>query len=104
MRAILSLILAIAFLGWIPYSAYGTVETIETTIQSKERINDGFTSKYLIFTEKEVFQNSDTWAFLKFNSSDVYGKLKEGATCQLKVNGFRVPFFSMYRNIISATC
>ena len=97
-------LLALLFVGWPLYSAYGTVDYVQVEIESKERITDGAESKYLVFTSTEVFQNSDSWAWLKFSSSDVYGKLKEGATCQLKVNGFRVPFLSMYRNIIKATC
>lgn len=75
------------------------------TITDKERIVDSETSKYLVFAEDEhgnsiVFQNTDTLLRLKFNSSDMQGQLKEGYTYKIIVVGFRVPFFSMYQNII----
>ena len=37
---------------------------------------------------------------LKFNSSNIQGKLKEGHTYKVTVIGYRVPFFSWYQNII----
>lgn len=70
------------------------------TIQEKERITDGGNSKYLVFTENEVFENTDSWLKLKFNSSDVYRDLKESETVTAEVCGWRVPFLSWYRNII----
>ena len=75
---------------------YGTVETVPVKIESKERIND----RYMIFAEGEVFENTDTFWFFKFNSSDVYAKAKPGTTCTAKVNGIRLPILSWYRNII----
>lgn len=89
---------------------FGTLDTVrDVKILDKERVtassNDGtVTSKYIIFAEGETFENTDTiWAF-KYNSSDIYGKIAKGAACTFEVTGFRVPFFSMYRNILSARC
>jgi hypothetical protein len=83
---------------------YSSGETIEVTVTNKERIveseGDGVTSKYLVFTESEVFENEDALFLGKWNSSDVQGKLKVGETYTVKVIGWRVPFFSMYRNIV----
>jgi cell division protein YceG involved in septum cleavage len=83
-----------------------TVTNIKVT--GKERITvkngDQVDSKYLIFTENEVFENTDTLFRLKFNSSDLYGKIREGQTCTFVVNGWRVQLLSMYRNILSAEC
>lgn len=70
------------------------------TTQTEGKID----TKYLIFTENEVFENTDSLIALKFNSSDVYNHIKPGYTCNLEVTGVRVPFLSMYRNIISASC
>ena len=98
--ALLAAALGAALVGWPIYSTYGTVDYVTATVERSERVNE----KYLIFTPDEVFENTDAWGFFKFNSSDVYGKAKPGAVCEFKVNGFRIPFFSYYRNIISATC
>jgi len=77
---------------------YSTVHTDTYKITKTERVNN----EYLVFTDKEVLKNVDDFWFLKFNSSDVYGRLSDniGSTVQLKVQGFRFPILSWYRNII----
>lgn len=82
---------------------YGTKTTETIVVAEKERIMSYENSKYLIFTEEEVFENTDTIWHGKWNSSDVYRDLKEGEAYQIEVYGFRVPFLSMYRNIIRIT-
>ncbi len=54
---------------------------------------------YLIFTDKEVFENSDMIFKGKFNSSDFYSNIKIGKTYKFKVYGWRIPILSSYRNI-----
>lgn len=108
--AAVGITLVVAVIAISPIVHYSTLDTVQDVkILDKERVvassNDGtVTSKYLIFTEHETFENTDTfWAF-KYNSSDIYGKISKGATCTFEVTGFRVPFFSMYRNILSVKC
>lgn len=84
-------------------------EVAGVTVTGKERVttnsaNSQMTSKYLVFTDLEVFENTDSWLALKFNSSDVYGQMINGRVCDFTVTGFRVPFLSMYRNIVKAEC
>lgn len=57
-------------------------------------------SKYLVYTTNETFQNTDSWLFGKFNSSDFQGKFLPNTTYKVKVVGWRLPFFSTYRNIV----
>jgi hypothetical protein len=80
-------------------------DTVQFTVTDKERIvtgtGDTLSSKYLVFTEQEVYENSDTLLFFKFSSSDLQGQLKAGDTYTAVVAGWRVPFMSMYRNIIT---
>lgn len=95
--------------GALTMAQYGTKETVTVTVTGKERVtsNDGngnITSKYLIFTESETFENTDALFAGKFNSSDFYGKIRENQTCDFTVIGWRVPFLSMYRNIIGMEC
>lgn len=84
------------------------------TITDKDRIvesskdsdgNSKTSSKYLVFADDEngnslVFENTDCFIRLKFNSSNLQGQLKEGHTYKVTVIGYRVPFFSWYQNII----
>lgn len=77
-------------------------ETITATVKEKEVKRYGGKDKYLIFTDKEVFEDTDSWAELKFNSSNLYGKLERGKTYDLSVYGWRIPLWSKYRNIVRA--
>jgi hypothetical protein len=96
-------LLVLAVIGLLPLYQYGTVETVTTVVKSKEWVNSKESSKYLVFTSGETFQNSDTIWHGKWSSSDLYGSLEEGTKYRLTVYGWRIPFFSVYRNIIEAT-
>ncbi len=74
--------------------------TVTVAIESKERVNGDKSSKYLVFTSHETFENTDSWAYWKFGSSDLYGALKEKKAYECKVAGWRIQFFSAYRNLI----
>jgi hypothetical protein len=77
-----------------------TQDTVSSAlVQEKERVMKEDSSKYLIYTVSEVFENTDTIFAFKFNSSDLYGRIKEGCLYTFGVYGLRVPFLSMYRNI-----
>ncbi|MCK9596651.1 prepilin-type N-terminal cleavage/methylation domain-containing protein [Candidatus Pacearchaeota archaeon] len=71
--------------------------------------------KYLIYTkmvsdEKSVsmtFEITDTfwevcWTHWRYNSSDFYGFIEKGKTYYITTYGWRVPFFSWYKNILTA--
>jgi len=77
---------------------YSTKESIQFKVNDKEAIG-GEDSKYLIYTEEEVFENRDSIWELKWNSSDVYRKVEVGKCYESSAWGFRVSFFSMYRGI-----
>lgn len=78
-------------------------DVVEATVSRTERIANGDDSKYLVFTEEgEVFQNSDSWFFLKFNSSDLHGQIKAEQHYRFTVHGYRIHWLSAYRNILKA--
>ena len=83
---------------------YNTQEVVNITVTGKERVitgsGDSMSSKYLVFTETETFKNTDSMIFGKWNSSDLYSKLREDQQYKATVAGWRIPFLSMYRNII----
>lgn len=86
------------FLAYItsPWWSYGTDRVSVTGVTTKQY---GHHSKYLVFTSQGVYENTDTWWFLKFNSSDIQGEVMQGGTFDISHTGFRVPFFSKYPNI-----
>lgn len=84
-------------------------ETYIVKVTDKERIveksGESIDSKYLVYTTLQdgsvrVFENTDSPLEFKWNSSDVYAKLEDGQTFSIRTYGFRIPFFSMYENII----
>lgn len=94
----------------VPVINFSNDHKYTVTITDKERVTtqvaEGQTnSKYLIYGEDKngktyVFEDTDTLFRWKFNSSDVYGALKEGETYELTVIGFRVHILNWYENII----
>jgi hypothetical protein len=105
-------LIIVLFLGISTFSIWSHFATLTTVsgliVQGKERVvtgsGDQQSSKYLIFTDAETFENVDSWLALKFNSSDVYGSIVEGSTCEFTVTGWRIPLLSWYRNILDAKC
>lgn len=100
-------ILGLGVISSVVFSFNDTDYTI--TVTDKERIYEGSgntsSSKYLVFGDDEngnslVFENTDCFIRGKWNSSNIQGQLKEGNTYKVTVVGYRVPFFSMYQNII----
>jgi hypothetical protein len=82
-----------------------TQDTVTIKVTDKERIITGsgedMSSKYLVFTETETFENTDVIVFGKFTSSDLQSKLRVDSTYNVRVSGFRIPFLSSYRNIVN---
>jgi hypothetical protein len=75
----------------------GTERITETSGSGKDL---SVTSKYLVFTENETFENTDETFVGKWNSSDFQGKFAKDSTYKVKVVGWRIPFASTYRNIV----
>ena len=101
----LYIVLVLILFTTYPVAYKMSAETIEITVTEKERITTGsgenISSKFIIYTENEVFENTDSWLYSKFNSTDYQNKFKVGETYKVKVAGWRVPFLSMYRNVVS---
>ena len=105
---IIRLVIIVCLLFSLVFNIVGKFNdtTYTITITNKERVNDGESSKYLIFGKNPngdtmVFENTDTLLRGKFDSSTIYGNLEIGKTYEITVVGFRVPFLSWYQNIIS---
>lgn len=79
---------------------YSTEDIAKITVSDKERIGLDDTYKYLVYTNSETFENTDTIYYFKYNSSDLQNDLKIDSTYTVTVTGFRIPFLSEHRNII----
>lgn len=100
MGILISILLMVIFIALPVFLSYSSIDEKTITIKDKERIQDSSSSYYLIFTEGAVYKNEDSFLQWKFDSSDVYNNLDIGKTYNVKVNWYRVPFLSMYKNII----
>lgn len=103
-------LIVIGIIGAIVYEVawFSSKEEITITVTDKERITESHgsgdnlsvESKFLVYTESETFENTDVTFLGKWNSSDVQGHLKAGETYTVIVYGWRMPFWSSYRNIV----
>ena len=99
-----SIIIAVILVGMIGFSLIFplvTQDTVTMTIKDKERITKNNDSYYLVYTEGEVYKNDDCLILGKFDSSDIYSDMDKGKTYEAEIYGWRVPFLSMYKNIVS---
>jgi len=100
----ISIGIIIVYCVW-QYVYHQTQTDVNITVTGTERVisSDGESvdSKYLIFTTLETFENSDNLILGKWNSSDVQGSVRPDSTYLAHVVGWRVPFLSMYRNILT---
>jgi hypothetical protein len=105
---ILITIVVIIALGFVanwtaPYWTHGSKVVTVTGVTTKRAMIKGQTKDiYLVFTDDETYENIDSPAYLKFNSSDLQGKLIMTGKFKIEYYGFRVPILSMYKNIIKA--
>ena len=96
--------LVILFYMTLPYWSYKE-STVNITGYAVKQYQHGDTlvSKYIVLTDHGAFENTDTWYYFKFNSSDLQAAMSQPGQYKIGYYGFRVPFFSGYQNIISAT-
>ena len=103
--AVIIIVVALIVIAASPIVHFSTMETVRNVeILENERVVIKDSSKYLIFTDREVFENVDSLWALKFDSSDFYRNIRVGQVCNLKVTGFRIPVLSSYRNIVGYSC
>jgi Protein of unknown function (DUF1523) len=105
---ILIAVIALIAFGFVaswtsPYWTHGSKVVTVTGVTTKRAMVKGQTKDiYIVFTDDETYENIDSPAYLKFNSSDLQGKLIMTGKFKIEYYGFRVPIFSMYKNIIKA--
>lgn len=82
--------------------SYFVPDTVRTKINETivKRYDDA--DKYLVFTDADVFENTDAWYRLKFRSSDIQAQLMKSKGKELDITkyGWRFGFLSWYENIV----
>jgi hypothetical protein len=109
---IIAIIVMVVVLPLITSVLYQRVTVKEVTVRvtSKDTRITGSGNEVkelrLVYTKDHgVFENSDALWHWKWNSSDVWANIpKTGTECKFRYYGWRITFFSLYPNIISAEC
>lgn len=101
-KIIFGTIAGILLMGLLIFSVsigYQNEEIIECTIEDKWIKRSGKDDMYLVQCDNEVYQITDLLFKGKFNSSDIYAKLKVGKTYEITTTGYRFKFLSMYKKL-----
>jgi hypothetical protein len=98
--------LVIAVGAFVFTKAYKESETtVVFTVNDKDRVSYGsgsdLTHKYLIYTNRGTYECTDSIFGNKFNSSDIYGRIKRDKRYRARVIGWRNHYMSSYQNILS---
>lgn len=102
-----ALFVFVALLSPLVYNicAFYHQETISGVLIEKYTKVQDRSGKFFVVVESGnetiVLQNSDNTFAKKFNSADVQANFKIGQTYTFTVVGWRVPFFSLFKNIIA---
>lgn len=98
-----------AFVGWITYNTinhanHKEIHVVTVTEKGIKRISE--TDKYMIYTEDEngktlVFENTDSILVHKYDSADMYQKIKVGKKYRFETRGYRFEVWSQYPNVVA---
>ena len=88
----------IGFAIWSHNVSYGNEQTIEIEVQDKYTKGKSGTY-YVVDGNDNTYEVRDMFWLGKYNSTDIYNKLKIGKKYRVKTTGERIHFWSMYPNI-----
>jgi len=77
------------------------IDYYDVTVTDKDiKRNSESTDIYLIYTDNTTYVITDSFIHWRFDSSDLYGSIREGQRYRIKTCGWRIPFLSSYENIL----
>lgn len=85
------------------YAALQTDYVVATVIEKPVDEGNIYISVKFEDGSTEIFSNDDSLLRDKFNSRDFISRIEVGKTYEFKLNGIRIPFLSMHRNILGVT-
>jgi hypothetical protein len=96
---------AVAFAG-ILAAGFFDRRDVTVVVEGKDRVCDSGSNgdcKYLVFTDHGTFQLTDSVTSMRFNTSDVYGRVKTCHRYTMTVYGWRFGLMSLYPTIDDLT-
>jgi len=92
------IILLVLLFGYLFFEPYLTEETITIKVINKSQIGTE-PGKYFVFTEDEVFYNSNNYYQNKENADELNDKIYPGSSYTVKVVGIYISWLPRFRNI-----
>ncbi|HQF41479.1 MAG TPA: hypothetical protein PK073_01110 [Ignavibacteriaceae bacterium] len=94
------IILLVILFGYLFFEPYITEDTVTIKVINKAQFGNE-SGKYFVFTEDEVFSNSNNYYQNKENADELNQQIYPGSTYKVKVVGIYIPWLPRFRNIIS---
>lgn len=92
------IILLVLLFGYLFFEPFLTEETITIKVINKAKFGNE-SGKYFVFTEDEVFYNSDNYYQSKENANELNNQIYPGTSYKVKVVGIYLPWLPRFRNI-----
>lgn len=92
------IVLLVLLFGYLFFEPFLTEETITIRVINKAKFGNEI-GKYFVFTEDEVFLNSDNYYQSKENADELDKIIYTGSNFKVKVVGVYIPWLPRFRNI-----
>ncbi len=92
------IIILVILFGYLFFEPYLTEESISINVINKAQFGNE-PGKYFVFSEDEVFYNSDNYYQNKDNADELNDKLYPGSSYKVTVVGIYLPWLPRFRNI-----
>jgi hypothetical protein len=92
------IIILVILFGYLFFEPYLTEESILISVINKAQFGNE-PGKYFVFSEDEVFYNSDNYYQNKDNADELNDKLYPGSSYKVTVVGIYLPWLPRFRNI-----
>lgn len=92
------IVLLVVIFGYLFFEPYITEETITIKVLNKSQFGNE-PGKYFVFTENEVFYNSNDYYQNKENATEINDIIYPGSSYKVKVVGVYLPWMPRFRNI-----
>jgi len=93
------IVILILLFGYLFFEPFLTENTITIKVINKAQFGNE-PGKFFVFSEDEVFYNSNNYYQSKENADDLNDKIYPGTTYKVKVIGIYLPWLPRFRNII----
>jgi len=91
-------ILVVLLFGYLFFEPYITEDTVSIKVINKAKFGKEV-GKYFVFTDDEVFLNSDNYYQNKDNADEIEKIINIGGNYKVKVVGVYLPWLPRFRNI-----